>query len=224
MSISFLIELLRNGGNSAKQQTLMLIFKGFLFTPSYTMWVAPQFFAYWKVPWRYIMLVSFMSIAFVVVQVIFSKVFVAAESWILAVSGWFSKDYSSKLSLICTKISPGMQCKVTHHICYGFWFSPKNSRKLIQKSDFVAHFQRIFVYVLLRPAIYVPIFCQMKGLLKIHNLGKFHYYSYCGCEVINFQNFSYWFSIHEMALFGFFWALIPPNCQILLNFLPEVVF
>ena len=117
-----------------------------------------------------------------------------------------------------------MQCKVTHHICYGFWFSPKNSRKLIQKSDFVAHFQRIFVYVLLRPAIYVPIFCQMKGLLKIHNLGKFHYYSYCGCEVINFQNFSYWFSIHEMALFGFFWALIPPNCQILLNFLPEVVF
>ena len=103
MSISFLIELLRNGGNSAKQQILMLIFKGFLFTASYTMWVAPQFFAYWKVPWRYIMLVSFMSIAFVVVQVIFSKVFVAAESWILAVSGWFSKDYSSKLSLIWRK-------------------------------------------------------------------------------------------------------------------------
>ena len=65
----------------------------------------------------------------------------------------------------------------------------------------------------------------MKGLIKIHNRGKFYQYSIFGCQVMNFQNFLYQFSIHEMALFG---EVLSPNSpkyrQILLKFSPQVVF
>ena len=61
--------------------------------------------------------------------------------------------------------------------------------------------------------------------MKIHYCGKFHLYSICGCQVINLQMFSWQSSIHEIALFGGFWALTPPKCcQILPKFLPELVF
>ena len=52
--------------------------------------------------------------------------------------------------------------------------------------------------------------------MMIHNRGKFHQYSICGFQVENFQSFSYQFSIHEMALFGFFWKPLLP--QILSDF------
>ena len=68
-------------------------------------------------------------------------------------------------------------------------------------------------------------FCQVKGLMKIHNRGKFHLYSICGCQFINFPMFSWHCSIHEMTLLGFFLSPnCPKYCPILLKFAPEVVF
>ena len=52
-----------------------------------------------------------------------------------------------------------------NHISYVFWYSLENSKKLSQKTDFLAFFQRFFDYALLRNMSYVQIFCQM----KIHN-------------------------------------------------------
>ena len=61
--------------------------------------------------------------------------------------------------------------------------------------------------------------------MKIHNRGKFHLYSTCGCQVINFKMFSWQCSIREIALYG---VSLSPNshkcCQILPKFLPELVF
>ena len=58
----------------------------------------------------------------------------------------------------------------------------------------------------------------------MHNHGKFHLYSICGCQVIKFEMFSWRWSIHEM---GHFRGFLGPNSRkyghILLKFLPEVV-
>ena len=42
---------------------------------------------------------------------------------------------------------------------------------------------------------------QMKGLMKTYNCGKFHLYSICFSQVINFQMFLWCCSIHEMDPF-----------------------
>ena len=71
---------------------------------------------------------------------------------------------------------------------------------------------------------YTPIFFQIKHLMEVHNCGNFHYCSICGCQVINFQIFSWQCSIHEMASFGRF--LGPFSLKYgssLLKFRPEVV-
>ena len=61
--------------------------------------------------------------------------------------------------------------------------------------------------------------------MKIHNRGTFHLYSICGGQVISFQMFSWWCSIHEIVLFGSFLGPNSPKCcQILPKFLPELVF
>ena len=53
----------------------LFILRVFLFMPSYTLWVTPQDFAKWKTLLRYISVVSFISIAFVVVKLKIFKVF-----------------------------------------------------------------------------------------------------------------------------------------------------
>ena len=62
-------------------------------------------------------------------------------------------------------------------------------------------------------------------LIKIPNRGKFYEYSILDSQIINFQRFSYRFSIYKMPLFG---EVLSPNspkyCQILLQFSPQVVF
>ena len=73
--------------------------------------------------------------------------------------------------------------------------------KLGQKTYILVYFEMFLVYFLLLPKSYAPRFCQIKDLIKIHVLGKFHQYSICGCEVKNFQSFSYVFSIDEIAPF-----------------------
>ena len=48
------------------------------------------------------------------------------------------------------------------------------SKKMGQKTDFLAHFEKFFVYALLRSKIYPQIFCQIKRLSEINNCSKFH--------------------------------------------------
>ena len=62
--VTLFIVLLENGGNSARTLILWHIFRGFWFTPSYTLWVTPQFLVKWEVPLRCIII----SIAFVVLK------------------------------------------------------------------------------------------------------------------------------------------------------------
>ena len=52
--------------NSPKKLILWLVFRIFSTTPFYALRAMPQFLAKWKVSWRYIILESFISIAFVV--------------------------------------------------------------------------------------------------------------------------------------------------------------
>ena len=55
-----------------------------------------------------------------------------------------------------------MQCKVMHQIFNSFYSILKKWSKLGQKTDFLAHFERFFVYyTLLRLMIYAPIFSQI---------------------------------------------------------------
>ena len=75
-------------------------------------------------------------------------------------------------------------------ICHAFNCTFKKWWKFSKKTIFGDHFQRFFVYTLLRPMSYTQIFSQIIGLIEIHNRGKFHQYSICSCEVIYFQRFS----------------------------------
>ena len=83
---------------------------------------------------------------------------------------------------------------------------------------------KVFHLHLLTPYEYTPKLCQMKDLIIILIRGRFHEYSICGCEIKNFQSFSYWFSIHEMGPFWWFlYPYSPKYCSILVKFWPEVV-
>ena len=58
----------------------------------------------------------------------------------------------------------------------------------------------------------------------MHNGGKFHLYSICGCHVIKFPMLLWWWSIHDMAHFGGSLRHNSPKyCPIVPKFLPEVV-
>ena len=64
---------------------------------------------------------------------------------------------------------------------------------------------------------------QMKGLMMIHNRGKFHEDSICGSKVINFEILSWRCSSHEIGLFrGFDGPFSPKKGLNLLKFGPEV--
>ena len=132
---------------------------------------------------------------------------------------WFFGQNSPRCCQFCVKFLPVMTCKMMHQICYGFYWSSKKWSKLGHKTDFVAHFESFFIYVLLHCRSYFPSFCQMKGLIKIYIYGKFHHYSIRGCEVKIFQSFLCWFRIHECFLVPY----SPKYCSILLKFWPEVV-
>ena len=88
----------------------------------------------------------------------------------------------------------------------------KYSQKLSQKPAFLAYSQRFFVF--LRRLNNALIFQKIKNLIKVHNCGKFHQYSNCGCQVNPFQSFEYQINIHAVPKYG----------QILLKFALEVTF
>ena len=64
---------------------------------------------------------------------------------------------------------------------------------------------------------------QIKDVMEMHNHGKFHIYSICGCKVIKFQMFLWRWSM-KWPILGFFLGPNSPKYGlILLKFLPEVV-
>ena len=64
-----------------------------------------------------------------------------------------------------------MSCKFSSHLTFD---SQKIPKKLTQKAHFAVGFQKFFDHALLRPMGDAPIFLEMKGLIEIHNRGKFH--------------------------------------------------
>ena len=117
-----------------------------------------------------------------------------------------------------------MQCKLTHHIYSGFSQNVKNSQKFSQKLNFWLIFWSFSITPSYALLVTPQFLCQIKGLMKMYNRGKFHLYSICGCQVIKFEMFSWRCSIHEMAHFGGFLGPNSPKYgQILLKFLPEWV-
>ena len=67
-----------------------------------------------------------------------------------------------------------MQANIFHHMYHGLWYSAENSKKLIQKPHFVVGIQKFLDHTFFGCMGDAPVFGQMKGLMKIHNLGKFH--------------------------------------------------
>ena len=100
---------------------------------------------------------------------------------------------------------------VMYEACDGFNFIFWKHRKLSQKNDFLTHFERFLVYAFLRPMNYAPIFEEMKGLMKIHNPGKFHLYNVSGCQVINFQKIPYEQKVQILAASGWFFKDYSPK-------------
>ena len=92
-----------------------------------------------------------------------------------------------------------------------------------KKPIFGVFLRRFYGHALRPPQCHVYIFCQMKGLMKIHNRAKFQLRSICGSQVINFQMFSGPRNSHELGHFGgFLGPNSPKNASILLKIAPEV--
>ena len=98
-----------------------------------------------------------------------------------------------------------MQCIVIHEVCDGFHFIFKKTPEIKPKNNFLAHFWRFLVYIFLRPVSYTPIFCQIKRLMEVHNCSKFHQCSICGCQVINFETFSWRYRRLETNMTRYCW-------------------
>ena len=95
--------------------------------------------------------------------------------------------------------------------------------KWSQKTYFLAFFRKFFGHALSQPISHAQIFCQIKGLIKIHSRVKFHLHSICGSQVINFKKVPWQWSIHELGHFGVFLGPnFPKYGPILLKLAPEV--
>ena len=116
-----------------------------------------------------------------------------------------------------TFTSHAVQGKVSHTLqvlIYYFKF-----QEMDPKNRCFGLFSEDFGHALPLPKDDAQIFCQIKGLMK------FHLDSVCGSQVINFQKFSWRWSIHELDHFGVF---LGPNWSkigsILVKLAPEVMF
>ena len=107
----------------------------------------------------------------------------------LATFGWFLGHNFRKSGQILYKFRKVKQTIILHHIYYGFWNSIENFKKISPKTTFLGIF-RFLGHTLPRPKAGAKIFSQMEGLMEIHNPGKFHFLSICGCQVIYLQSFS----------------------------------
>ena len=132
---------------------------------------------------------------------IFSKFLVAAKSRIFGCFWVIFSRLKPQIKFDLYKIftSDAVQGNVWHMIRFliEFW----KFREIKPKNDFFAFLQRFLFHALPRPVGAALIFFQMKGLIKIHNRGKFHLYSICGCQFVNFQMFPW---------IGPFWGVLGP--------------
>ena len=89
------------------------------------------------------------------------------------------------------------------------FYSKEMVKKLVKKSDFLAHW--------VTPQFSAKLNVLWSSITAVSLISVA--FAFCDCQVINFQMFSCWCSIHEMALFfegkggggGDFWALSFPN-------------
>ena len=111
-----------------------------------------------------------------------------------------------------------------HQIFDSLYPTLENWSKLGQKTDFWVIYRSFSLTPSYALRLAPQFLRQMKGLMKIHNRGKFHLYSICGSQVINVQMFrSDGISI-KLPLLGGLWVLSPPDtAQFWWIFFPEVV-
>lgn len=77
------------------------------------------------------------------------------------------------MSLNFDKIFTSDACQCKAHV--PVLISVSRFSKIMTKNIAVAHFHKSFRTHPLCPSIYIPEFlCQMEGLIKLHNQGKFH--------------------------------------------------
>ena len=164
---------------------------------SYALSFRPQSSAKLKVLWRYIILVSFISIAFVV-----------AKLWVFKC---FRSSKTYHCSQILLKFGTVMRCNITHHIYYGFWYSSENSKKLSQKTDFLALFQRFLIYALLHPKSYAPVFSKWKVSWRYIIMVSFIGVAFVIAKLSIFKCFHGSATSMKWHFLRGFWALTPPN-------------
>ena len=91
------------------------------------------------------------------------------------------------------------------------------------KNPFFRFFSEVFGSRPLTPFVVRPNLLSNESLMKIHNRAKFYLDSICGSQVINFQKFSWRWSIHELSHFrGFLGPNLPKIASILVKLAPEV--
>ena len=117
-----------------------IIFRGFPFTPSDALWVTPQFFAKWKVSWRYIIVASFNGVAFVAAKLKMFKCFGSRKNYLCRL---LLLNFS-KCGEILLKFGTVIQSYITYHIYYGFWYSPWKLQEFNPKSSFCGWFSEVF--------------------------------------------------------------------------------
>ena len=94
--------ILKNHLKLSQKLIFWLILRGFWFTPSYTLWVTPQSSAKLNVLWRYIIVVSFISVAFVVLKLKIFKCFRGdAASMKLPLLGGFWALSPANMTRVC---------------------------------------------------------------------------------------------------------------------------
>ena len=97
---------------------MWLFFRGFSIMPSYALWVMPQLFVKWKVSWIYIIVISFISVTFVVVKLSIFQCFrgnAASMKWP------FLGPNSLKYCQILLNISTDVVFKETQTVFEDFW-------------------------------------------------------------------------------------------------------
>ena len=93
------------GWNCAKKLIFWLNLRGFLFTPSDTLWVTPKDFSKWKTLLRYILVVSFIRIVYVIVKLKIFKVFcIDSASMKLPILGGFGALTSPNIVPSCWNV------------------------------------------------------------------------------------------------------------------------
>ena len=138
--------LYRKGLKWAKKLTFWAIFRPFSFTPSYALWVTPKFSASWKVLLRYIILISFIIIPFLVLKLETFKCFRRSRKsnfWLL-LSGFSTITPPNEVGFVqnLDQLCIARQCIIYITVFWKMSKFPKNSAKNL---NFWLIFNRFFI-------------------------------------------------------------------------------